>query len=552
MGPSGSGKTTLLDILAGKKKSQPGGEVFVNGRPRDRLFRRIATYVPQQDLMFPYATVEEAVLFCYHLKHATPANMTRAAAKKLSEGLLSVMGLLDVKDTMIGDDNIRGISGGQRRRLSMARGLACGAQLQFLDEPTSGLSATDADVCVRYMRLVSHKLGVTIVVVIHQPRAEVAKLFDHLLLLTSGPGRCVYNGSMRGAPEHWQEVGYPLIPFSNPTDFYLDLVTPGAPDACEEEFVEHFNKHCKSAIDDLVKQVCETPGKEPLELLKEKRENLLHIGNLPAVRNSAYAVGFRTQLLTILTRKLRLSMRDKQGDLMALIAAAVKAFVVGIAYLDIGDNHATAQIGFLFMVLMTCSLDGMVAMPRLIAERTIVKMEASEALYSQWVHMVVFTIFNCTLGVMQNSIFIIILFWMSGMPTNMFGCMYWITTLLYLTMDGMYGMIAAMARDATSAQVLSLPFLMLFMLYNGFTVSRNTVPHFMKWALTVSPVACSIEAVAIEASKTMDNTEEWDQLINIFGYQDHLAGNLETVAVMAVAFRVLQLVLFRTMNDIRR
>merc|ERR1719343_923258 len=115
---------------------------------------------------------------------------------------------------------------------------------------------------------------------------------------------------------------------------------------------------------------------------------------------------------------------------------------------------------------------------------------------------------------------------MSGMPWVMFNPVLWITTLLYFCMDGLYGMIAAFARDATQAQVLSLPFLMLFMLYNGFTVSRNTAPHFMKWALSVSPVACSIEAVVIEASKKMDNKEEWDSLIKIFGYEDHLAGNL--------------------------
>merc|ERR1719188_1972697 len=100
---------------------------------------------------------------------------------------LADLGLLEVKDEYIGDKSVRGISGGQRRRVSLACGFAAFPQIMFCDEPTSGLSSTDAEACVKYMRLIAHKYNISITVVIHQPRLEVTKLFDDLLLLTAQP-----------------------------------------------------------------------------------------------------------------------------------------------------------------------------------------------------------------------------------------------------------------------------------------------------------------------------------------------------------------------------
>jgi ABC-type multidrug transport system ATPase subunit len=86
------------------------------------------------------------------------------------EEILSFFGLLSVKDSFIGDDTVRGISGGQKRRVTLARGFVAGSQIVFADEPTSGLSATDAELCVRAMTAASRKMGTAFVVVIHQPR----------------------------------------------------------------------------------------------------------------------------------------------------------------------------------------------------------------------------------------------------------------------------------------------------------------------------------------------------------------------------------------------
>jgi len=552
MGPSGCGKTTLLDILAGKKSRPHGGQVLFNGRARDRLFRRLTAYVPQEDVMFPYCTVKEVVLFTERLKQERPSGLTRRAACRSAEGLLQTLGLSEVADSWIGNEHIRGISGGQRRRVSLARGLAAGAQMLFCDEPTSGLSSTDAETCVRYMRLAAGQLGVTIVVVIHQPRREVARLFDHLLLMTTSPGRLVYNGPMVDAVEHWEMVGHPVPRFANPTDHYLDLVTPDAPGAQEEKFVAYYLEHCAPKVAAAVEEAAGRERRTSLELLELKRENMLQYGDLPAVSGRLYGAGYRRQFQAILGRKLRLSLRDKQGVIMALVGAAVKAFVVGIAYLDIGDKDAQSQMGFIFMVLMSCSMDGMVTMPQLIEERAIVKVEAAEALYSEWIHISVFSIMNMVIGIIANSIFVVVLFALSGIHWSMFGAMYGWTTILFLTMDSLYGMIAAIARDSTIAQLLALPFLMLFLLYNGFTVTKKTAPSFLHWAIDLSPVACSIESIAILAEQEFEGEHGWSGVVDFFGYQPRTLRNCSVMITICVLFRLIQVVCFKAFNDVKR
>eukprot|EP00971_Amphidinium_carterae_P139956 2773079-Amphidinium_carterae.1 len=172
MGPSGCGKSTLLDILADKKTAGYEGDIRVNGQERDELFSRITAYVPQEDIMPEHMTVREDEMRDRRL-----------------DMLIADLGLAHVSDTKIGGQSIRGISGGQKRRVTLLKSYVSGANIIFADEPTSGLSSTDSETCVKTMRYMAKSVGTIFIVVIHQPRLEVARLFDRLLLLTAQPGR---------------------------------------------------------------------------------------------------------------------------------------------------------------------------------------------------------------------------------------------------------------------------------------------------------------------------------------------------------------------------
>jgi len=551
MGPSGSGKTTLLDILAGKKTSPYNGEVHLNGRPRDQLFRRLTSYVAQDDILFANVTVKEAVTFHTVLKTEIPSRVTGEMLRKATEMRLRAVGLEEVQDSRIGNEVVRGISGGQRRRVSLACGLATEAQIIFCDEPTSGLSSTDAETSVRFMRLLAKKFGITIIVAIHQPRIEVAKLFDHLLLLTANPGRVVYNGPYREAVQYWSNAGFAVPEFANPTDWFLDLVTPGVVDSQADHFVEYFEIQGKPDVDDIVQFELNNQRKSALDMLEVRRKHGLRWGDLPAVRNSVFGVRFRRQFRAVFYRQLVLGLRDQQGILTEFIVAVVKALVVGVAYVGIGKQDGYSQVGFYFMVVMTCALDGIKVMPRTIQERTIMKLETSNALYNDWAYILSFTIINTIVSFISNTIFVSLVFTLSQVDWAVFPTLFFWTTLTFLCMDSMYLMVGAFARDSTSAQIALMPFLMLFLVYNGFTVSPSSVPPFMEWALSISPIAHAMEEIVIGAQKATES-DELALVVSLFGYKDSWNWAIGVMVICTVLFRTVQVVCLKTMNNIQR
>jgi ABC-type multidrug transport system ATPase subunit len=138
IGASGAGKSTLLDILARRaKRGTIGGVSTVNGRDvPDGAFRRVCGFVDQEDTLMRTLTVYETVLYSALLR--LPREMSAAAKKFRVMETLNELGILSIKDSLIGDATTRGISGGEKRRVSIACELVTSPSILFLDEPTSG------------------------------------------------------------------------------------------------------------------------------------------------------------------------------------------------------------------------------------------------------------------------------------------------------------------------------------------------------------------------------------------------------------------------------
>ncbi|CAG8460097.1 9460_t:CDS:2 [Acaulospora colombiana] len=144
MGGSGAGKTTFLDILARKNKAGViSGEIYVNGRTvEDEIFKKVVGYVDQEDHLLSTLTVYETVLYSALLR--LPREMSFEAKRFRVLETMSELGILAIKDSRIGDAGTRSISGGEKRRVSIACELVTSPSILFLDEPTSGLDAYNA------------------------------------------------------------------------------------------------------------------------------------------------------------------------------------------------------------------------------------------------------------------------------------------------------------------------------------------------------------------------------------------------------------------------
>ncbi|KAK6456451.1 uncharacterized protein RJT20DRAFT_128355 [Scheffersomyces xylosifermentans] len=221
MGGSGAGKTTLLDILAGKNKDgEIGGTIYINGNvlnPED--YKKIVGFVDQEDQLIPTLTVYETVLNSALLRLPRDMNLRQKEARVIE--VLNELRILSIKDRVIGSDFKRGISGGEKRRVSIACEMVTSPSLLFLDEPTSGLDSYNARNVVECLVKLSRDYNRTIIFTIHQPRSNIVSLFDKLLLLSEGD--LIYSGDMIKCNDFFTKYGYKCPLGYNIADYLIDI-----------------------------------------------------------------------------------------------------------------------------------------------------------------------------------------------------------------------------------------------------------------------------------------------------------------------------------------
>lgn len=162
IGNSGSGKTTLLNVLARRAASgmDESGELSVNGSPIDaELFREISCYVEQEDALVGSLTVEESLRFAAKLSLPSTIDGSQRYHRVLA--MLQSFGLQNQAKVLVGTPIRKGISGGQKRRLSVASQLITGPTILFLDEPTSGLDSAASFEVMSYIRKIARKYKVS-------------------------------------------------------------------------------------------------------------------------------------------------------------------------------------------------------------------------------------------------------------------------------------------------------------------------------------------------------------------------------------------------------
>ena len=224
MGPSGSGKTTLLNVLAHRAavpKSTIRQDLRINGEPTTLAsFRKLSSYVEQEDALVGSLTVRETLHFAAQL--SLPSSISKAARKERIASLLSSFGLQNQGDTLIGTPIRKGVSGGQKRRVSVASQLITSPKILFLDEPTSGLDSAASFEVMSFVRNVAKKYKVLVIASIHQPSTTTFELFDKLMLLSKG--QVVYNGTVNKVGDYFAGLGYEMPLYHNPAEFVIDLV----------------------------------------------------------------------------------------------------------------------------------------------------------------------------------------------------------------------------------------------------------------------------------------------------------------------------------------
>lgn len=216
LGPSGAGKSTFLSVLMGKSR-RTGGHLWINGREIEmRKYKKLIGYVPQDDIMLYELTVRENVW--YQARNRLPSTWSEKEVHRFVDSVLEALELSHVAENVISK-----ISGGQRKRCSVAMEIATCPLALLLDEPTSGLDATAALKLVHIVKKITQTIGITAISVIHQPRYEIYENFDDVLLLATG-GSSVFLGPREHLQEYMENLGFYFPPNNNPADVIMDIL----------------------------------------------------------------------------------------------------------------------------------------------------------------------------------------------------------------------------------------------------------------------------------------------------------------------------------------
>ncbi|POG78577.1 P-loop containing nucleoside triphosphate hydrolase protein [Rhizophagus irregularis DAOM 181602=DAOM 197198] len=221
MGPSGCGKTTLLNLLGDRVGSKGvQGTIALNGHKMTKKSKRFIAYCTQDDIFFPHLTVKETLSYTARLR--LPRELSRREKLKQVENTMALLNLTKCADTIIGDQRIRGVSGGERKRANIASELLTDPSVILLDEPTSGLDSSLALELTKILKEFAVKQRKTIIMVIHQPSSQVFESFDKLMLMADG--HMVYFGERAGVVDYLADQGYKCHPNFNPADYILELL----------------------------------------------------------------------------------------------------------------------------------------------------------------------------------------------------------------------------------------------------------------------------------------------------------------------------------------
>ncbi|CAN4114891.1 unnamed protein product [Withania somnifera] len=334
MGPSGCGKSTLLDALAGRLASntRQSGDILVNGRKQALAFGTSA-YVTQDDTLMTTLTVKETVYYSAQLQ--LPQSMPLYEKKERAEETIKEMGLQEAMNTRIGGWSLKGLSGGQKRRVSICVEILTRPKLLFLDEPTSGLdSAASYHVMNRIIKIAQQDRR-TIVASIHQPSCEVFELFDNLCLLSYG--KTIYFGSSSKANEFFAVNGFPCPYRRNPSDHYLRTINKDFDDI-EEGFGKNIISSGK-AIDTLVMSY------ESSEACLNVTQRVLTISqkNGRLLENKGSQAGFITQCKVLTQRSFVNMYRDLGYYWLRFLIYLALCLCIGTVFHEIGSDYGSIQ-----------------------------------------------------------------------------------------------------------------------------------------------------------------------------------------------------------------
>ncbi|KAL1826495.1 hypothetical protein ACET3Z_004907 [Daucus carota] len=490
LGPSGCGKSTLMDALANRidKGSLKGTVTLNNQQLESRLLKVISAYVMQDDLLFPMLTVEETLMFAAEFR--LPITLTRSKKKLRVETLIDQLGLRNAANTVIGDEGHRGVSGGERRRVSIGIDIIHDPILMFLDEPTSGLDSTSAYMVVKVLQEIA-KRGSIVIMTVHQPSYRILGLLDQLLFLSRG--QTVYSGSPENLPLYFSDFGLPMPENADRTEFAVDQISEleAAPGGTRS-LVEFNRTWRKTNI------YLNSPSPLHGLSLNEAISASISRGNLVSA-TSAFANPMWKEIMVLTKRSVTNSLRMPKLFGVRVAALMTTAFVFASVFWNL-DNRPKSiheRVGFfafaMYNIINSCVDD----LPVFLHERYIFMRETAYNAYRRSSYVVCQAIVVLPSIVFSAALFATLTFWGVGLDGGLSGFLYYFLMILasFWAGSSFVTFVSGVVPSVILGYIAVVAILAYFTLLSGFYMSRERIPNYWIWLHYISLIKYPFEAV---------------------------------------------------------
>ncbi|XP_027365607.1 ABC transporter G family member 21-like [Abrus precatorius] len=545
LGPSGSGKTTLLTALAGRLAGKVSGTITYNGHSDPTFMKRRIGFVSQDDVLYPHLTVLETLTYAALLR--LPKSLSKEEKKEHAEMVIMELGLTRCRNSPVGGCMalFRGISGGERKRVSIGQEMLINPSLLFVDEPTSGLDSTTAQLIVSVLRGLA-RAGRTVVTTIHQPSSRLYRMFDKVVVLSDGYP--IYSGHSGRVMDYLGSVGYvPAFNFMNPADFLLDLANGIVADVKHDDHIDHHEDQAsvKQSLISSFKKNLYPALKE--EIQQSHNDPVTLASGTPRRSDNRWTTNWWEQFKVLLKRGLQERRHESFSGLRIFQVLSV-SILSGLLWWHSDPSHVQDQVGLLFFFSIFWGFfplfNAIFAFP---LERPMLIKERSSGMYHLSSYYVARMVGDLPMELVLPTIFVTITYWMGGLKPSLVTFLLTLLIMLFnvLVSQGIGLALGAILMDVKQATTLASVTMLVFLLAGGYYIQQ--IPSFIAWLKYISfshycykllvGVQFSVNEVYECGSGLHCRIRDFPA-IKCLGLDNNMWGDVAALTVMLIGYRV--------------
>jgi ATP-binding cassette, subfamily G (WHITE), member 2, SNQ2 len=514
LGRPGAGCSTFLKALANDRKhyEEVIGEVTYGGISAEKqkdIYSGEVNYNPEDDVHLPDLNVWQTLTFALMNK---TKKRKRGDIPAIVDALMRMFGISHTKYTKVGNEYVHGVSGGERKRVSIAETLATKSTIVCLDNSTRGLDASTALDYAKSLRIITDVSNKATIMTLYQAGEGIYEQMDKVLVIDTG--RCIFQGPAQDAKQYFVDLGFYFSPTQTTADFLTSCTDPG-----ERRFREGYADKAPKTPEELEATFKRSQSYQKVLREVELYEQELEVTNFSHAKEfkesvqqakshrtvskkSPYTVSLLRQVHTCLQREFWLLLGDKTALYTKAFIIVAIGFIIGsLFYGESLDSSSTfSRGGALFMsILFLCWLQ-LAELTKVVTGRNVIARQHEYALYRPSAVTIARVIMDFPVLLPQVSVFAIIMYFMCNLDADV--SKFWIYWLfIYITtlaITSLYRMFASLSPTIDDAVRFSGVTLNLLIIYGGYVIPKPQLISqyiWFGWGYYVNPLAYAFEAV---------------------------------------------------------